>query len=79
MPANCRWDLIWRLKVKRIQANQGRLQWNEIHQVFIEAVMFSYWAQTNAQAITVNTKEVCLNVKTKNTEYIIVSCEQKVQ
>ena len=41
--------------------------------------MFFYWAQINAQALAVDTEEVCLNVTTKNTEYMIVSCEQKVQ
>jgi len=35
---------------------------NEIHQVLIKAIMFFYWAQTNAQALMVDTKEVCLPV-----------------
>jgi cytosine/uracil/thiamine/allantoin permease len=72
-------QLLYIICHKGIQANQGRLKLNEIHQVHIKAIMFFYWVQTNAQALAVDTEQVCLNVNTKNTEYMIVSFEQKVQ
>jgi hypothetical protein len=71
--------LPYKFAIRRIQTNQGRLKLNETHEVLIKEIVFFCWAQTNAQALAVDTKDVCLNVNTTNTEHMNASCEQKVQ